>query len=292
MGQAKYVCSVHRFIQDLTLLIAPELAEGSRYVSTNTAFSGQIDRAISEVTSADATGGDYIRAIVDAACREMAPLCGLLRSAAAFAGLGKIAADYLDARRFRKMLLRKDSEKLERLIAILQKKDGRPVKILMDIAAELDGRTANYDGMDATAKRKATAELRKVIANVSDMVTETEAHLMARIDAKAGEIGGKVEAVERKVDRLRLKRTRKSRYTEAQRKVCGMVWKDALANIEVRHSVNTRPPYKAAFGHYSQKLAEVGVTSVKMFRAVMHSIQNMKCAAGIKALDAKRDGRN
>lgn len=98
-----------------------------------------------------------------------------------------------------------------------------------------------------------------------------------------------MEAVGKKVERLRLKGSRKSRYTEAQRKVCVMVWEEALENVEVRHSVNTRPPYKAAFEHYSRRLAEVGVTSVKMFRAVMHSIQNMKCADGIKALEAKRD---
>ena len=69
--------------------------------------------------------------------------------------LERIAADYLDGQRFREMLLRKDSEKLERIVAIVKAREGKPIKILMDVAEVLNDSAGTYDEMEASAKRKA-----------------------------------------------------------------------------------------------------------------------------------------
>ena len=122
-----------------------------------------------------------------------------------------------DGARFREMLLRRDEEKLERLNAIVQDQgQAAPVKILMDVAAELDGRAENYDGMDAAAKRKASREMKKLIGKVDEMrsaIGSNTAEIESRIDAVGGkidEVGGKVEAVGKKVDRIRAGRRRKA----------------------------------------------------------------------------------
>ena len=106
MEQAKYVCAVHRFIQDLLLKTVPGLLEGSLAFKTNQAFSKQIETAIAAAATPTSTERDFIRAIVEAASAEMKPLCHLLRGASEVVGLGKVADRYLDGTRFREMLLR------------------------------------------------------------------------------------------------------------------------------------------------------------------------------------------
>ena len=146
MGQAKYVCAVHRFIQELLLKAAPELLKGSGALKSDKEFKDTIDVAIASVTTPHAKERDYVRAIVETSSAEMKPLCHLLRGAAEVVGLGELAARYLDGTRFREMLLRKDEEKLERLNVTVQTQGPiAPVKILMDVAAELDGRAENYE---------------------------------------------------------------------------------------------------------------------------------------------------
>ena len=83
MGQAKYVCAVHRFIQDLLLKAAPELLKGSGALKTDAEFKDTIDAAIASVTTPDARERDFIHAIVEASGAEMKPLCHLLRDVVA-----------------------------------------------------------------------------------------------------------------------------------------------------------------------------------------------------------------
>ena len=294
MGQAKYVCAVHRFIQDLLLKAAPELLKGSGALKSDAEFKDTIDAAIASVTTPAAKERDFIHAIVEASGAEMKPLCHLLRGAAEVVGLGELATRYLDGARFREMLLRKDEEKLERLNAIVQDQaQAVPVKVLMDVAAELDGRAENYDGMDAASKRKASREMKKLIGKVEEMrsaIDANTAEIESRIDAVGGkidEVGGKVEAVGKKVDLIQPRKKRKSKYTEAQLETCRAYWNAAQTNAEVKHAINTRITYGAVFGYYSRQLKEIGVKSAGMFRAIIHSAQSRECEDRKHALEAK-----
>ena len=280
MAQARHARAVHSFICELLALVMPDLVKGSEYIKNSTEFCDCIDNAIKEATTPTATEDDYIRAILDASCHEMSAICNLLKSASALAGLERIAAEHLDANKFRAMLLRKDAAKLERLVAIVRARAGTPVKILMNVAAELDGRTENYDGMDAAAKRKAALDMKNVIAKVDE--------IRGAIDAHKAEIVEHVDAVGRKVDGLRLKGRRRGRYSESQRKVCVVCWNKAKRSAELRYSANGRVTYEMAFEYSRRELSDVGIDDVKKFRAVLHSVRNMECEDRRRALEAKR----
>ena len=302
MGQAKYVCAVHRFIQELLLKAAPELLKGSGALKSDKEFKDTIDAAIASVTTPDAKERDYIRAIVEAASDEMKPRCHLLRGAAEVVGLGEIATRYLDGARFREMLLRRDEEKLERLNAIVQdQSQAVPVKVLMDVAAELDGRAENYDGMDTAAKRKASREMKKLIGKVEEMrsaIDANTAEIERRINegkkeivSHVDEVGGKVEAVGKKVDNIKLRdrRGRRPSYSEEARGECLAYWEAAKNNTEVKHAINTRITFEAVFAYYRRQLEKLGIDTVKKFRIIVHSSQSRESEARKRALEAKRE---
>ena len=285
MAQARHARAVHSCICELLMVAMPDLVKGSRFIRNSTEFCERIDCAIRDASTPKATADDYIRAIVNASCDEMATVCRLLKSASALAGLERIAADYLDGQRFREMLLRKDSEKLERIVAIVKAREGKPIKILMDVAKVLNDNAGTYDEMEVSAKRKAAAELKKVVENVTNIVTGAE----ARLGEKIGEVGGKVDAVGKKVDRLQPRRKRKSKYTDAQLEACRAYWNAAQTNVEVKHAINTRITYESVFSYYSRLLAKNGVASVGMFKAIIHSVQSRECEARKHDLEAKRE---
>ena len=284
-AQADYVCAVHSFIQELLLRVALGLLKDRSYILSDAQFKIKIESAIIEASVPTATANDYIRAIVNVACREMEDLCRLLKYASGLAGLDRIAAEYLDTKRFREMLMRRDSEKLERLVAIVKEREGKPIKILMDVAKVLNDGAECYDEMAATAKRKAATELKMVIKNVTNIVTEAESRLGGKIDAN----GEKIDALNEKVSRLKVKAKRKRAYTDAQRDVCCTYWDAAQTNTEVKHAINTRITHESVFNYFKIKLAKVGVTKLSMFKAVLHSAQNMECAQRKRELDAKRE---
>jgi len=285
MAQARHARAVHSCICELLMVAMPDLVKGSRYIRNSTEFCERIDCAIRDASMPNATADDYIRAIVNASCDEMETVCRLLKSASALVGIERIAADYLDGQRFREMLLRKDSEKLERIVAIVKAREGKPIKILMDVAKVLNDSAGIYDEMEASAKRRASAELKKVVENVTSIVTGVE----TRLGEKIGEVGGKVEAVGKKVDRIRVRRRRKSKYTDAQLEACRAYLSAAQTNVEVKHTINTRITYESVFSYYARQLAKIGVESVGTFRAIIHSAQNRECEDRKRALEAKRE---
>ena len=285
MAQARFARSVHSFICELLMLTMPDIVKGNAFIRNDTDFCKRIDDAIRDATRPTASEGDYIRAIINASCSEMEGLCNLLKSACSFAGLERIAAEYLDAARFREMLMRKNEEKLERIVAIVKAREGKPIKILMDVAKVLNDNAGIYDEMAVAAKRKAAAELKKVVENVTSIVTEAKTQIVEKI----GEVGGKVDAVGKKVDGIRLKRKRKRKFTASQIEVCRSYWDAAQNNIEVRHSINTRVTYESVYDYYRIKLAAAGVTSVKLFKSILHSVQNKDCADRKRELETKRE---
>lgn len=89
--------------------------------------------------------------------------------------------------------------------------------------------------------------------------------------------GGKVDAIDEKIDRLKPKGRRRSLYTEAQRKMCVACWRKANENAALRFSTNGRMTYEIAFNSFNHELEEVGIDKLAKFRAVLHSVQNMEC---------------
>ena len=65
----------------------------------------------------------------------------------------------------------------------------------------------------------------------------------------------------------------------------------AQSNPKVRYAINTRVTYESVFRHFSRHLAEHGITTVKQFKAVLHTTHNLESVRRRKKLDAQRDGR-
>ena len=198
--------------------------------------------------------------------------------------------------RFREMLMRKNEEKLERIVAIVKAREGKPIKTLMDVAKVLNDNAGIYDEMAVAAKRKAAAELKKVVENVTSIVTEAEARLGEKIDegnakivSRMEAVGGKVDAVGKKIDGLQPRKRRKSKYTDTQLEACHAYWNAAQTNVEVKHAINTRITYESVFSYYSRQLAKNGVASVGMFKAIIHSVQSRECEVRKHDLEAKRE---
>ena len=236
MGQAKYVCAVHKFIQDLLLKTAPEFLKGSGALKTEEEFKDTIDAAIASVTTSNATERDYVRAMVETSSAAMKPFCHLLRGAADVVGLRKIAERYLDGARFQEMLLRRDQDKLERLNDILRKASVGPVnpaKILMDVAKVLDENAECYDDLDAAAKRKAQRDIARLMGKVEEIhneMTASKNEITQHIDEGKEELVSRVDAVGAKIDKLKIKGKRKSKYEPEQKKVCLSCWMAAQEN--------------------------------------------------------------
>ena len=70
-------------------------------------------------------------------------------------------------------------------------------------------RPDTYDEMDAAAKRKATIDTKKIIAEVEKKLDSDKAELVERIEKSKGEIIGHVDAVGAKVDGIRKRDKRK-----------------------------------------------------------------------------------
>ena len=93
------------------------------------------------------------------------------------------------------------------------------------------------------------------------------------------------------MDKLKFRKKRKSKYSDAAREACLSFWSAAQSNSEIRHSINTRVTYESVFRYFSKRLAEHGITTVKQFKAVLHTTQSSESAYRRKKLDAQRDGR-
>ena len=83
-------------------------------------------------------------------------------------------------------------------------------------------------------------------------------------------------------------RRRRSKYSDDVCAVCLTCWNEARRNAEVRHAVNTRTTYKAAFEYFAASLKAIGVKTVAAFKAIIHAVQSRQCEARKKALEAKR----
>ena len=151
-------------------------------------------------------------------------------------------------------------------------------------------RPDTYDEMDAAVKRKATIDTKKIIAEVAKKLDSDKAELVKHIDESKGEIIGHVDAVGAKVEKLKVRSKRRSKYSDAMREACLSYWEAAQNNAAIRYAINTRITYETVFRYFAKQLAEHGIDSVKKFKAVIHSAQNIECSERRKKLDEQRDG--
>ena len=282
-AQVDYAFALLGFIKRLLQAVLPSLARDKRILGTKKDFTSQIDAEFGDIDPHEASEEDYRLAVVAAACAEVSNLCTLLTNACNCTGFSEIASRYLNTRRFMFLLVKCDDAKLKALKSVVESGDKNVGRILMRVGAVLDGRPDTYDEMDAAAKRKATIDSQRILDEVKT--------LAKRIDDGKSEIIEHVDAVAVKVDGLKPRGKRKSRYGGAMREVCLAYWNAAQNNADIRYSINTRITYRTVFDYFAKDLAKHGVTSARQFKQALHSAHNLECIERRKKLDEQRDGR-
>ncbi len=278
-----YAFALLGFIKRLLQAVLPSLARDKRILGTKNDFTSQIDAAFGEIDPHEASEEDYRLAVAVTTCAEVSNLCSLLTNACNCTGFSEIASRYLNTRRFMFLLMKCDDAKLKALKSIVESGDKNVGRILMRVGAVLDGRPDTYDEMDAAAKRKATIDSQRILDEVKT--------LAKHFDDGKSEIIEHVDAVAVKVDGLKPRGKRKSRYGGAMREVCLAYWNAAQNNADIRYSINTRITYKTVFDHFAKDLSKHGVTSARQFKQALHSAHNLECIERRKKLDEQRDGR-
>ena len=300
-----YAFALLGFIKRLLQAVLPSLARDKRILGTKKDFTSLIDAAFGDIDPHEASEEDYRLAVVAAACAEVSNLCTLLTNACNCTGFSEIASRYLNTRRFMFLLMKCDAAKLKALKSVVESGDKNVGRILMRVGAVLDGRPDTYDEMDAAAKRKATIDSQRILDEVKTLakhiddgkselakrIDDGKSELAKRIDDGKSEIIEHVDAVAVKVDGLKPRGKRKSRYGGAMREVCLAYWNAAQNNADIRYSINTRITYRTVFDYFAKDLAKHGVTSARQFKQALHSAHNLECIARRKKLDEQRDGR-
>ena len=107
-------------------------------------------------------------------------------------------------------------------------------------------------------------------------------------------VGAKVDAVDRKVSKLRKSGKSRSRYTKEARALCWNFWETASNHEEVWCSVDTRITFETVFKHYKIQLARVGIEDCKVFGKIVRAEErrrNRKLAAKREAAVSKISSR-
>ena len=119
--------------------------------------------------------------------------------------------------------------------------------------------------------------------------TASKDELAHRIDEGKDEIVSRVDAVGAKIDKLKFKSKRKSKYNDAQREACIACWIAAQKNTGLKYASSKGVTHEAAFEFYRRELAAKNVTSAKQFIAILNAIKSKACEARKRELDAKRE---
>ena len=313
--QKVFICAVCTFIGKLLRAVLPDVAWDNAFLQSEDDFSASLDGVIRKHALEGSNEGDCRLAMAQMACNRMKHVCDLLKRISESVGLKGIAGRYLDAPWFIDMLLRKDTSKLNKLYYTIDFTDEKPSRILMNVAAILEGRTDGYDAMSARAKRKADRETKALIEKVGERVESlhgkvdaSKTELATKIDMGNKAIAGKIESVReelhetkeellsradaliRKLGNVNLGGKRNGRHTTEQKKVCLSCWMSAQTNEELKSGTsNGKATREAAFKWYRRELELVKVVTLEKFIDVLNTVKVTRSASNIKALEAKRE---
>ena len=275
MPQVAYAHSVRDFIRELLKRFIPGKWIDRVISDQDANFDAKLDAAFAGLDEKTATEKDYCATVVSVLCDEVSSVCEVTRLVCINRGYRKYADTFLSTEKFIRMLLRQDVEKLERLNAMLADKSKPLCVLLRDVGAVLEDRpTAEVAAFGAAEVKKANAELKAIAADVKSTMQIGFAQTNRKLDECKGSIavvGAKIDAVDKKVAKLRKNGKPRGRYTKEARALCWNFWETAANHEEVWRSVNTRVTYEAVFNHYKVQLARVGVERAKVYEKIIHA---------------------
>ena len=309
--QKVFICAVCTFIERLLRAVLPDIAWDNTFLPSEEKLGAMLDEVIRKSSLKGENEGDCRIAMAQAACNAMKHVCDLLKMSCAAVGLQDVAGRYLDGMWFVKLLMNENTSMLNKLLYTIDFTDEKPSRILMNVAAILNGKEDGYNAMNASAKRKATNDTKKIIDEVQKLATDVDSihqHIdesKAEIVSHVDEVGTKVESVRselhetkdellsradaiiKKLGNANFSGKRNRSHTPEQRKVVFACW--TLSQNDLKDATNGVVTHKMAFEHCASVLEDVGVKSLNKFNAVLHSIQNRDCDARCKELEAKID---
>ena len=282
LKQVAYAHSVRGFIREILKALIPGKWIDRVISDSDATFDAKLDAAFASIDEFAATKDDYCRKVVNVLCDEMARLCEVLREVCEGCGYGDYARCYISHEKFVRLLLRTDTVKLGRLKKALAAHGNGPADLLRGIGAILDDRPLEETAALADAeRRRANTEIRRIAKDVKKSI--------AKIDA----VGEQVAALDEKVSEIGTNKSgRRSRKAHSREKVAAVrtAWAVYIASATARMSVNTRPTNSGAFEYSRRQLELAGVTTLKEFSEIKHSIRTQEYRARLKALEAKRGG--
>ena len=263
--QLTCVCSVREFIRDALCVFLPGKWTNLAIYDGNDAFLAKIDEALADGGDEPPDGDACRRKIVAVLCDEVVRLGSVLRDVCEGLGYGEYARRYLSYDKFVRLLMRADKAMFDRLRRTLSDPGRRPIDILRDIGAALDGLESGALGELGEPERGAA---NGEILRISD---EIRAALV-----QIGTIGENVAAL--RSDVLALKSGKRKpgsglRIPGEKTVAADMVWG---AYCERPGSENTRPTILGAFNYGRTMLIKAGILTIEEFKRILAALRKRK----------------
>ena len=282
MPQIAYAHSVRDFIRELLRRFIPGRWIDRAISGQDVTFDEKLDAAFSGLDETTASEKDYCAKVVSVLCDEVSSICEVTRLVCINRGYEEYADTYLSTEKFVRLLLRRDTAKLKRLNAALADKTKPLCVLIRDVGAVLEDKSADeIAALGAAEKRRANAELKAIAADVK----KTMQTGFAEVKSGIADVGAKVDAVAKKVTKLRRSGKPRGRYSPEAKTICWNYWDTATNHEEVWRQVNTRVTYEAVFAHYAVQLARIGVESAKVYKKIVHA----EAVRRNRGLQAKQD---
>ena len=264
--QIAFTHSVREFIRELLKRFIPGKWIDRVISEDETSFDAKLDAALVGLDEKTATSKDYCAKVVSALCDEVSNICEVTRLVCINRGYRKYAETFLSTEKFVRLQLRQDTEKLERLNAVLEDKTKPLCVLLQEIGAVLENRPTNeVAAFGASELRKANAELKAIAVDVKKTLQTGFKEVNANIKAGVAAVGEKVDAVAAKVTRGK----HRCKYDEALIMFCMACVETRSA--ELRSSTKTKIRLEDIFTYNKRKLAERGVNDAKQFAKIVHA---------------------
>ena len=278
MPQIVYAHSVREFIRALLKRFIPGRWIERVIPDSDSKFDAKLDAAFSKLDEATASDRDYCAEVVSVLCDEVSRVCEVLRLVCVNRGYGDYAETYLSTEKFIRLLLRRDTAKLQRLNAVMQDSSKPLCVLLRDIGAALDDRPPfGGDDFGAAEVQKANAELMAIAADVKDTIR-----------TGLDEVRNDIAEVRAGMSRIKSRGRRRGKYADVGSLCLGM-WEAAQTDASLRNSLNTRVTYAAVFARRKAELEWRGIDSAEKFRKVIHAAQSKRSSDNIKRLHAQQD---
>ena len=286
LRQVAYAHSVRDFIREILKKLIPGKWINRVFADSDEAFNNKLDEAFKKMDVATATKDDYRKAVAEVLCDEVSRLCGVLKDVCDGRGYLDYYEAHISHERFVRLVLSTDTMKLGKMKKLVADASLSPIDMLRGVGAVLnDEPLEERAALCARERRRANADLKAIAADVKSTMQIG----MDEIKSGVAAVGAKVDAAQVTMAKIgRARQKTRSCKTHSQRKIDAVqtAWTVYLESATARTSVNTRPTNRGAFEYSKRQLELAGVTTLKEFCEIKHSLRTREYRTRLKSLYA------